>query len=309
MSDPGSSMAGTEAILLTAGPPKLDAEARHGTAGPPTGAAEAIHSTAGPPTWGEKMSGLRTCGEALADAIKARISVENRVERGGAAFALQGKPLVDGARKMEDSFRVQLMDEYRHVVPENIRDWAAQIPGLASGELFPRIIAVIGHPRHAIPYHWEGGDIVPGIPYSRSLRQFWQWAGCGDPDMVPRSDVLGHSPTREEKLAAGKRTQLRPLLYTFSSYLLRSHTRSEAVANSRYWQVFTKAKAEAQEKKHHRQCQNKKRPPLRPNGCGTVLHPEWGAPGTPWRPGHALMHAHRMVHKEFLRDLWVVAGQ
>jgi len=127
--------------------------------------------------------------------------------------------------------------------------------------------------------------------------------------MVPRADVLGHSPSREEKLAAGKRATLRPLLFTFSAYLLRSHTRSEAVAGSRYWQVFEQAREGAQGNIHQRQCQNKKRPPLKPNGCGTVLHPEWGAPGSPWRKGHILMHAHRMVHKEFLRDLWVVAGK
>jgi hypothetical protein len=216
------------------------------------------------------------------------------------------------------------MDEYRRAVPEHIRDWAVAIPGLATGELFPRIIATLGDPRTATPYTWEDGAQAPtqGEPYQRSLRQLWQYAGAGDSDMVPRADILGHSPSREEKLAAGKRTQLRPLLYTFSTSLVMAATpvtkegskfqgrpRSQAAADSRYFQVFMEAKAAAADKRHHRQCQNKKRPPMKPNGCGTVMHPEWGAPGSLWRPGHAMMHAHRMVHKEFLRDLWVVAGQ
>ncbi|HXJ71724.1 MAG TPA: hypothetical protein VNM37_02685, partial [Candidatus Dormibacteraeota bacterium] len=68
-------------------------------------------------------------------------------------------------------------------------------------------------------------------------------------------------------------------------------------------------KKEAAENRHVRQCQNKARPPMSPNGCGTFAHPERGAPGSLWRPGHINMHAHRIVHKELLRDLWVVSGE
>lgn len=275
-------------------------------------------------SWGE-LTTLRTLGEALADAIKARVATDNRVKRGGAAVdEVAGKVMLQAARNLEDLYRKELVAEYRSVVPAPIREWAAGIPGLASGELFPRIISILGHPRIATPYAWPEGARTPvpaGEPYERSLRQLWQYAGCGDPASVPVKAVLGRTPTRQDMLHAGKRTVLRPLLYTFSSSLVLAGTpvtkegsrlygrpRSQAAHDSEFYQIFAAAKAEGAGRVHTRQCQNRKRPPMSPNGCGTVQHPEWGEPGSPWRPGHAQAHAHRVVHKEFLRQLWRVAG-
>jgi hypothetical protein len=257
-----------------------------------------------PYPWGD-LTSFRTVAEGLSDAIKARCSTENRVKRGGgAADPMQARAMTELARENEERYREMLQATYEMHVPDHVRAWAAGIPGLASGELFPRILGILGHPRIAIPYMWEDKMLVPaGEPYERTLRQLWQYAGCGDPRMVPRADYLGHTPSREEKLAGGKRTVLRPLLYTFSSYLVRAHTRSEAVAASPFYKVLVEAKEAAQGNVHEFQCQNKKRPPMRSNGCGTVLHPEWGEPGSPWRPGHIDAHAHRLVHKEFLREL------
>ena len=261
-----------------------------------------------PQPWGD-LTSFRTITEGLADAIKARTATENRVKRGGGAVdTVQARVLIQLDRDKEARYREMLQAVYETQVPEHVRAWAAGIPGLASGELFPRILGTLGHPRIAIPYKWEGNMPVPaGDPYERTLRQLWQFSGCGDPGTIPRGDILGHSPTREDKLRGGKLTVLRPLLYTFTSYIVRMHTRSPEIADSMYYKYLTEAKAAAQGKVHQRQCQNKHRPPLRPNGCGTVLHPEWGAPGSPWRPGHVDMHAHRVTQKELLRQLWRVS--
>jgi hypothetical protein len=262
-----------------------------------------------PYPWGD-LTSFRTVAEGLTDAIKSRCSTENRVKRGGgAADPMQAKTMVELAHENEDRYREMLQGAFEQHVPEEIRAWAAGIPGLASGELFPRILGILGHPRIAIPYRWEGSLLVPaGEPYERSLRQLWQFAGCGDPRSNPRADILGHSPSREEKLAGGKRTVLRPLLYTFSSFLVRAHTRSDAVAASLFYKILVEAKEAAQGNVHEFQCTNKKRPPMRSNGCGTVLHPELGEPGSPWRPGHVDMHGHRVMHKEFLRELWRISA-
>lgn len=278
--------------------------------------------------WGD-LTTFRTIAEGLSDAIKARISTVNRVDRGGGAVdPMQAKAMKTAALGLEGAYRDLLIAAYEKQVPAEIRDFAAGIPGLATGELFPRILGVLGHPRIAIPYRWEDGATEPvpdGDPYFRTLRELWQYAGCGNPDLVPKKSVLGHSPSREELLGAGKRTQLRPLLYTFSSYLMRQHKTNEEIVNSKYWAIFEEElewarghegncgtgtwplKCAASHRRHERQCQNTKRPPLSPDGCGTVMHKEWGEPGTPWRPGHCLMHAHRIVQKEFLRDLWRVS--
>ena len=263
-----------------------------------------------PRPWGD-LTTFRIFAEGLSDAKKARVSAENRVIRGGAAEPDHAKDIIDLARHTETRYEEMLLDAYKVQVPEHVQEWARGIPGIATGELFPRILGMLGHPRIAIPMRWEDKKPKPvpnGDPRPRTIRQLWQYCGCGDPLIVPRKEILGHPPTREEKLAGGKRTVIRPLLYTFSSSLVRAHTRSETVAGSLFYKILVEAKTTAEGNVHARQCQNKKIPPMRSNGCGTVAHPEWGAPGSPWRPGHVDMHAHRLVAKEFLRELWLVSA-
>ena len=264
-----------------------------------------------PEPWGN-LSGFRAAGEGLSDAIQARIATNNRVQRGGVADPDMGAMMMDWANNLEAQYRTMLMSHYELRVPEEIRDWARTIPGLASGELFPRILGFIGHPCVAVPYMWVEGErhkrelVSAGPPFVRSVRQLWQYCGVGDPESNPKYLT---KPTQEQLLRAGKRRQVRPLLYTLTSYLVRAHTRSEAVANSKYYQLYVSTKEQYAEHVHIRECRNKKRPPMASNGCGTVLHPEWGEVGSPWRPGHINAHGHRIVQKAFLGDLWDVCNK
>lgn len=272
-----------------------------------------------------ELGDLRALSEGLNDAIKARISAFNRADRGNVVNPIVAAGLKSIAVSTEEHHRKMLREEYERVTPQVVQDWAAQIPGMATGELFPKLLGLTGNPRIATPYHWEegteghkrilvadppyirGSSLSPNpayaeeTPYSYGLKQFWQFCGCGDPDSRPGKDA-----TQAELLRGGKLKTVRPVLFTFSTYLVRMRGRSEAVANSKYLKVYDQARAEAETKVHQKQCQNHKRPPLSPNGCGTVAHPEWGAPGSPWRPGHMARHAHRMVAKEFLRDLYAI---
>lgn len=273
--------------------------------------------------WGD-MAMLRAAAESRTDAIAMRIAMENRVQRGGAAADAEAAERLTGiARAAEADCRALLHSLYTEAVPEPVREWAAGIPGLASGEVFPALIGLIGDPTVATPYKWEipdgGGPrrlVADGEPYDRSVQELWAWCGCGDP---ARRIETGMS--QEQLLACGKRTVIRPLLFAFSSYIARSGRPvtkegsaklglpvSQAVADSKYFKIFSDAKADGLTKVHTETCKNRKRPPQHSNGCGTVAHPEWGEPGSPWRPGHAEMHAHRVVGKELLRDLWIVSG-
>ncbi len=267
---------------------------------------------------------LRAIGQSLNDAIQARISIGNRMGHQKAVMdAGLAEMMIEAAEKAEQTFREMLREAYERHVPGEVRVWAANVPGLASGALFPRIVGITGNPCVAIPYKWaeDGGGLVEdGPPRWRSLRQLWQWAGAGDAAFKPYSDVLGRPVTQADKLRAGKTTQLRPLLFAWSSSLMRSATPvtkefsakfgqpvSQIAADSLYWKVFTQAKEEAKAKVHRTTCRNRKRAPWS-NGCGTVAHPEWGEPGSPWRPGHQLAHAHRVAQKAMLADFWRVAG-
>jgi len=275
--------------------------------------------------WGD-LTRFRVYAECLTDAKKNRVSTENRVLRGGTWEEGMAEEVLAVARSQETSYERMLLSAYQRLVPQEVQNWAKGIPGIASGELFARLLGTLGHPRVAIPMRWEGSDLVPdGPPRHRTVRQLWSYCGCGDPLRNPRKDILGHSPTREDVLAGGKRNTVRPLLFMFTSYLVRAHTRSEAVGSSEFYQLLAATKTAARgheedcskgtwptecagtHKVHQRQCQNKSIPPNRPNGCGTVAHPEWGAPGSPWRPGHIDMHAHRIVAKAFLKELWRVS--
>ncbi len=264
--------------------------------------------------WGNVIE-LRAVAECLTDAKKARVSAENRARRGGVGDQFDVDLITGPARVLEETYEKMLLDRYREVVPAHVQKWAAQIPGLATGELFPRMIGLIGHPRIATPYRRDRDDkgkviLVPdGDPYPRTVKQLQQYCGCGDSRTRPVAMVLGHSPSQAELLRGGKRTVVLPLLRTFADYLVRSHTRSEAVADSVYYGVYLMAKADAAGNVHEYTCQNKKRPPFKPDGCGTVLHPEWGAPGSSWRPGHIDAHGRRLVGKRLLKDLWIACGE
>lgn len=258
--------------------------------------------------WGD-LKALRYIGQGLADAKGQRIAMTNRVERGGIALSPDLKAeIIDAADELEERYEEMLMDEYERVVPGRIRVWAAGIPGLGNGELFPRIIAAAGNPRIATPELPDPDDkkrtLLIGEPYERTLRQWWQYCGVGDPERVPTKGM-----SQAELFACGKRRVVRPLLYTFTSGLLRSHTRSDTIGNSKLWLQFEEARKAAVGNRHKWICKNRKRPPMKSNGCATVAHPEWGEPGSEWRPGHILAHAHRITAKELLRELWVVAGE
>jgi len=274
----------------------------------------------------DELLGLRTLSEGLEDSIKARVAAYNRADRGTVGNTVLAASIKDIADITEAKYRELLREEYERVTPKVVQDWVAQIPGLASGALFPRLLGMTGNPRVATPYHWEVVDdkrvLVADLPYIRGsnkapnpayaedsgyeygLRSFWRYCGCGDPDDKPKKDA-----TQADVLRGGKRTKVRPVLHTFSSYLVRNRKRSEGIASSKYLATYDQARETANDKFHVVQCQNSHRPPLGPNGCGTVAHPEWGEPGSRWRPGHCAAHAHRMVAKELLRDLYAIWPQ
>jgi hypothetical protein len=134
-----------------------------------------------------------------------------------------------------------------------------------------------------------------GDPAARSTpSQLWQYAGHGDParSKLRKGQPVEHNPT------AKMRTRL-----IAESCIKQAH--------SPYRAVYDQARAAAVGKVHGVQCQNTIRPSLTgsngSNGCGTREHPEWGSPGSPWRPGHEHGHALRLVGKAVLLDLWRAA--
>ena len=182
--------------------------------------------------WGDVRS-LRMAAEGVADAIKKRTGTMNRVRSGMADLMtseqptkkeIENHPLVQIDLFAEERARELLQSMYVQNVPLKVREWAASVPILKSGELFPRICGMTGNPRLAIPLRMEGTGknrkaVPDGEPYWREcrclcencaiarrnpdedgalhchvrkdacsgLRDFWQWCGCGDPERFPRT--------------------------------------------------------------------------------------------------------------------------
>jgi hypothetical protein len=265
--------------------------------------------------WGD-MRALRIAAESLADAINMRVRVENRVRAGNADLTIgeprqltekevAAHPLAAGVLELEENLRQNLTSLYHENVPLKVREWASSVPVIASGGLFPRMVGLIGNPRHAVPLRMEGTGkkrraVPDGEPYDRTLRQLWQWCGCGDPDLVPEKG------NQAVLLRRGKMTTVRPLLFTFSEHLQMAKG-GVNVSQHPIVKTLVTAKEEAAGKVHYKTCRNTHRPPMKSNGCGIVAHPEWGEPGSLWRPGHQQAHAFRIVQKELLRQYWVAA--
>lgn len=295
--------------------------------------------------WGN-MAELRMAAESLADMINLRTRVHNRIRSGspgrvilsaGEQYALltadssgtfskkeiEASFLGDMVLNAENTTREYLRQVYEQTVPLQIREWAAATPVIASGELFPRIVGLAGNPRYAVPLKMEGTGkdrraVPDGAPYLREctcgarargercackgLRSFWQYCGVGSPDLVPEKG------NQEVLLRMGKMTTVRPLLYTFSERLQMAAGKEGSKAQScELYKIMRRAKADAATKRHYKICRNRKPPPLKSNGCGIVAHPEWGEPGSAWRPGHQQAHSFRIVQKELLRGFWVAA--
>jgi hypothetical protein len=287
----------------------------------------------GPALWSPALlADLRAADENLADVIELRKAARNRART---LSMLDASPeALDWIATAEQAAREALLDSYERAVPLHIRQWAAEIPGLRTGARLPRIIAEIGDPCLAVPLlpiakgdTGRGARSRPAGPaYVRSPHQLWQYAGCGDPWWSVREEDLGHAPTQADRLRAGKRNKIRPLLYDWTVRLqtmaapgAKGRPQSATAADSQWWKLFTErlrvtrghdGDCTADEscyvthRRHERQCQNHARPPARSNGCGTVLYPEWGEPGSPWRKGHVQMDAHRYVAKRLLLELW-----
>lgn len=293
-------------------------------AGPGQSPNDGHPTDAGPGAWSPiALADLRAAGENLADLIKVRTAADNRARTLGHLDTELIRPV--WVAEAEVAAREALQDAYLRAIPEHIREWAAQIPGLATGEMFPRIIAAIGDPCTAAPLlpiakgdTGRGARSRPaGPPYARTPHQLWQYCGIGEP-WHPDGDV-----SQSVLLHAGKRTRVRPLLFAWSASLARmaggETPRSPAATASDYWKVVTERQRETRghdgpcppgracygtHYRHTAVCRNRARPPQKPNGCGIALHPEWGEPGSPWRPGHVQADAYRAAAKALLMDLW-----
>jgi hypothetical protein len=143
-----------------------------------------------------------------------------------------------------------------------------------------RLLGLIGDPA------WHSAE-----GRARSLRELWAYCGLHVVD--------GRAPRRRKGQKANWSTKARTRLFVIAEGCVKQK-------RSPYRAVYDRGREVYADRTHTAVCRNTQRPPGG-NGCGTSLHPEWGEPGSPWRPGHQHAAAMRLIMKEVLRDLWLVS--
>lgn len=232
-------------------------------------------------------------------AQRHRISVFNRL-----ALKADGTPQEEGINRLtldtniyepfltaitaaERSAADLLISQYRTTAPEGVKEWQKETRGIGE-HLLAMLLGHTGHPRVAFPQHWEGtGEdrhLVDDEPFIRSVGQLWQYCGSGRPGRRERG------MTAEEAMWLGN-PDAKKTAYLLATACLKS----KGHGGSRYSEFYDMVKKRDVEKVHSEDCVR----------CGPSGRP--ALVGSPWSKAHLHNHALRLVRKEILRDLWIVA--
>ena len=210
--------------------------------------------------------------------------------------------LLDLTLTTEQEVRAELVREYRRVAPPEVRAWQQATPGI--GELgLARLLGHVGHPVHAVPYHWEGDGparrLVAGAPFDRSIRQLWAYCGHGWAGR-PRSRLM----TADELWALGQPVAKRVVRWMATGcqrQVEAEYPTPQGVMARRpaspYRTDYVLARDRYGDRRHAQACPR----------CGPRGQP--APPGSPWTPGHQHAAALRLVGKTILRDLWLAAWE
>lgn len=231
--------------------------------------------------------------DALDDIERTRIANENRLRSllevkhiaATDAAAISLAAIVDDLGRLE---KRSIKDLERAVAQHPLGPWVKRQKGVGFKQA-GRLLAAIGDP---LRYWIEDPETGEETEHERTVSKLWAYCGLHVVD--------GRRPRRQRGIRSNwsSTAKMRAVLVAKSCIYQRE---------SPYRPVYDAARAAATTKLHIGQCQNSVRPPGSPNGCGTQAHPEWGAPGSPWRDGHCHQHAISVVAKAILKDIWIEA--
>lgn len=227
---------------------------------------------------------LRIWAEMFDDAQKQRIASVNRAERGGVDPAIY-EAYIATLERAEHECLLAMRKCFRRVVPEPIKEWQKNTPGIGIDRL-AKILGHLGHPVIATPHHWEGTgsnrELIADEPFARTVGQLWQYCGLGAPHRKRKGMTA-------DELAAHGNPKLKSLLWNAANECMKCRT-------SPFRKVYDETREAVADKTHTAECVR----------CGPSGKP--AQIGSAWSPGHQHAHALRIVSKEILRDLWIVAG-
>lgn len=241
---------------------------------------------------------LAILADAVDDLEQVRVATENRLRSLGEVKGIEDSPeakrmqsVLDGIAALEHGAVLNLQREMK---ASPLGPWMESMKGVGAKQL-ARLLGAIGDP------YWND---LHGRP--RTVSELWAY--CGLHTVPADQTITGH---QIRSVGGDTNVPARRRKGTKANWSSTAKSRVWLIADSCIKQMdspyrakYDEYRAIAATKVHSHQCQNSKRPPLASNGCGTREHPEWGAPGSPWRNGHRHAYALRRVSKDILKDLW-----
>lgn len=248
----------------------------------PDAATQAFHVGGGTP-WHE----LRAWAEQFAAVQQFRIAAENRIRSANVDAGMFAAQL-DAYKQLEHLTDLAMGRCYRRVVPAEIKQWQKLHPGLGV-HLVALLLGHLGNPAVAAPGHWEGTGsarhLVHDEPRHRSLGQLWQYCGIGDSTRRKSKGMTA------DELAALGNPKLKMLTYLLATKCMMTRT----VHGGRYGDIYDLRRLVTADRVHAADCVR----------CGPSGKP--ALTGSAWSKAHQHADALRIVGKEILRDLWLIA--
>lgn len=245
---------------------------------------------------------LRSASEIFEDVQRTRIAVENRIRTAPIDVELIRSHL-EGLHHTEHQLALYMRRVMRKIAPE-ITAWQKETPGVGE-HLLARLLGQIGHPVTTTVHAWEGTGtdrtLVAVGTKRRRVSDLWSYCGHGDPTRRARKGM-----TAEEAFGLGN-PRAKMIVHLIAEGCMKAvggsattETQPTKASPTRrrspYRDVYDTRRMDTAERVHAAPCVR----------CGPSGKP---APeGSPWSAGHQHADALRVVGKEFLRDLWIVAG-
>lgn len=231
----------------------------------------------------EQFTLLRVYAESLDDAIKHRMALQNRL-RSGTVESDVNVEINRSLEHVEKSLRREMIRALRLASPE-IAAWAKETVGLAEATV-ARLLGVIGDPALAFPHHWEGEGsarkLVADEPFKRTVSQLWSYCGHGDARRKRRKGM-----TWEDGAALGS-PHAKTLVHLLAECAVKAGVRRSDGAEARFTPETRKAIS-----------------PLGQVYLDRRIH-TWDRED--WSDGHKHNDALRIVGKEILKQMWIVAA-
>lgn len=206
----------------------------------------------------------------------------------------------------------------RHVMAHPLGPWIKGMKGVGPKQA-ARLLASIGDPYWHVVHNrprtvselWAYCGYrpidLPGADYDSFDNQYGH-VGAGNPPRISQRFTKGTkanwSPTarmRAWNIADSCVKQLKAPCAKVEDEDYAIHV--DDCVCSPYRVLYDATRLKARGAVHDSVCHNRSK--INPNGCGTLAHPEWGAIGSPLRPGHLKARAFRIVAKAVLKDLWI----